>query len=72
MQHNIAGLTNQCSKCGSFAHEATAHCLVSSETPQDAIRHFLHAVDRGYLGQMPAGFESSAFVRALRAQIEQK
>lgn len=27
------------------------------------------AVDRGYLGTLPSGFNDSAFVKALRAQI---
>lgn len=36
------------------------------ETPEQAIRDFLAAVDRGYLGQMPSGFNDSAFVKALR------
>lgn len=40
-----------------------------AETPEQAIRDFLMAVDRGWLGQMPSGFNSSAFVKALRAQI---
>jgi hypothetical protein len=40
------------------------------ETAQQAIADFLRAVDRGYLGQMPSGFNESAFVKALRAQIE--
>jgi hypothetical protein len=38
------------------------------ETPTTAIRDFLTAVDRGYLGPMPAGFNDSAFVKALREQ----
>jgi len=38
------------------------------ETPIKAIRDFLKAVDRGYLGQMPSGFNDSAFVKALRDQ----
>jgi hypothetical protein len=38
------------------------------ETPTSAIRDFLTAVDRGYLGSMPAGFNDSAFVKALREQ----
>ena len=38
------------------------------ETPTQAIRDFLQAVDRGYLGQMPSGFNDSAFVVALRNQ----
>lgn len=40
-----------------------------AETPTSAIRDFLMAVDRGYLGQMPSGFNDSAFVKALRAHI---
>ena len=39
------------------------------ETPEQAIRDFLKAVDSGWLGQMPEGFNDSAFVKALRAQI---
>jgi hypothetical protein len=38
------------------------------ETPTSAIRDFLTAVDRGYLGAMPEGFNDSAFVKALREQ----
>jgi hypothetical protein len=38
------------------------------ETPTTAIRDFLTAVDRGYLGAMPEGFNDSAFVKALREQ----
>ena len=38
------------------------------EPAQQAIADFLKAVDRGYLGPMPAGFNDSAFVKALRAQ----
>lgn len=40
------------------------------ETAQQAIKDFLTAVDRGYLGQMPSGFNESAFVKALRALVE--
>jgi hypothetical protein len=40
-----------------------------SETPTEAIRDFLMAADRGWLGRMPDGFNDSAFVRSLRAQI---
>lgn len=40
------------------------------ETAQQAIADFLRAVDRGYLGPMPSGFNESAFVKALRAQVE--
>jgi hypothetical protein len=40
-----------------------------TETPTSAIRDFLMAVDRGYLGTLPSGFNDSAFVKALRAQI---
>ena len=48
------------------------HQMESShmETAQQAIRDFLHAVDRGYLGQMPSGFNESTFVKALRAQVQ--
>lgn len=38
---------------------------------QSAIRDFLTAVDRGYLGAMPDGFNQSAFVTSLRAQVAQ-
>lgn len=34
-----------------------------------AIKDFLTAVDRGYLGQMPPGFNDSAFVKALRDKV---
>ena len=37
-----------------------------------AIKDFLHAVDRGYLGQMPSGFNDSAFVKALRDEVAKK
>jgi len=39
------------------------------ETPQQAILDFLKAVDRGYFGAMPSGFNDSAFVAALRKQV---
>jgi len=42
---------------------------MTTETAHDAIRDFLMAVDRGYLGPMPPGFNDSAFVKALRAQV---
>ena len=37
-----------------------------------AIRDFLKAVDRGYLGKMPDGFNVSAFVTALRVAAEKE
>mgnify|MGYP003653573518 CR=1 FL=1 len=40
------------------------------ETPEQAIRDFMMAVDRGWLGQMPSGFNDSAFVKALRKHAE--
>lgn len=40
------------------------------ETPEQAIRDFLMAVDRGWLGQMPSGFNDSAFTKALRKHAE--
>lgn len=36
---------------------------------QSSIRDFLTAVDKGYLGKMPDGFNASAFVTALRAAV---
>jgi len=42
------------------------------ETPQQAIRDFLKAVDRGYFGAMPSGFYGSSFVAALREQVANK
>jgi hypothetical protein len=36
---------------------------------QQTIKDFLLAVDRGYLGQMPADFNDSAFVKALRDEV---
>lgn len=39
------------------------------ETPQQAIRDFLKAVDKGFFGEMPSGFNDSAFVIALRAHV---
>lgn len=42
---------------------------LGAESPTAAIRDFLMAVDRGYLGAMPSGFNDSAFTKALRAQI---
>ena len=43
--------------------------VTTVETARSAIKDFLHAVDRGYLGTMPDGFNASAFVIALRAQV---
>lgn len=40
------------------------------ESARSAIKDFLLAVDRGYLGKMPDGFNASAFVIALRAQVQ--
>lgn len=39
------------------------------ESAPQAIKDFLHAVDRGYYGQMPSGFNDSAFVKALRDEV---
>lgn len=39
------------------------------ETPEQAIRDFIKAVDSGWLGQMPDGFNDSAFVKALRSHV---
>lgn len=36
------------------------------ETAEQAINDFLKAVDRGYFGRMPEGFNDSAFTKALR------
>jgi hypothetical protein len=50
---------------------AVLHALVpapSSDATQD-IRDFFKAVDAGWLGQMPSGFNQSAFVVALRSRL---
>lgn len=47
-------------------HQLSVACDQCLETPEQAIRDFLKAVDRGYLGPMPKGFDESAFVQALR------
>jgi hypothetical protein len=58
--------------CGAYermSYEDEARRRNEAETPTTAIRDFLTAVDRGWLGTMPAGFNESAFVKALRKQI---
>jgi hypothetical protein len=55
--------------CGEYERESyrdEARQRLDSETAEQSIRDFLIAVDRGYLGQMPPGFNESAFVAALR------
>lgn len=70
-----AELGRDWSDCGSYERQSyrdEAERRLPTETAEQAIRDFLTAVDRGYLGQMPSGFNDSAFVQALRRfQIQQ-
>lgn len=64
-----AELGRDWSDCGEYERESyrdEARRRRGEETAEQAIRHFLTAVDRGWLGRMPSGFNDSAFVRALR------
>jgi hypothetical protein len=63
-------MTSIITKIGNENVDPFLRMINHAETAQQAIKDFLHAVDRGYLGQMPAGFNESAFVKALWAQVQ--